>query len=67
VAILRKAEEFFYTHNPSPHEPYGVRRGLELAAGRMGLKLEDYEAIVRSDPEIAELQRLVIEDAKRRA
>lgn len=66
VAILRKAEEFMRTNNPSPSTPQGMIRALELAAGRMGLKLAEYDAIVKEDPPLQELERQVLEDARRR-
>jgi hypothetical protein len=66
VAILRKAEEFFYTHNPGANEPGGVHRALELAAGRMGLKYEEYARIVKNDAELQALEREVLEDARGR-
>lgn len=55
IAVLRKAEEFMATSNPS--EP---RRALELAAGRIGLKFEEYQAIVKSDDELMDLERKVL-------
>lgn len=67
VAILRKAEEFMRTHNPSASTPQGMIRALELAAGRMGLKLAEYDEIVSGDAELIELERKVLEDARRRA
>lgn len=67
VAILRKAEEFMRTHNPSPTTPQGMIRALELAAGRMGLKLAEYDEIVSGDPDLVELERKVLEDARRRS
>lgn len=66
VGVLRKAEEFMRTHNPDPSTPPGMHRAIELAAGRSGLSLAEYEAIVRHDPELAELERRVLEDALRR-
>jgi hypothetical protein len=67
VSVMRKAEEFMRTNNPPADSPEGVRRALELGAGRVGLTIEEYDTIVKSDPEIAELERKLIKDAKRRA
>ncbi len=66
VAVLRKAEEFLYTNNPSPNEPGGVHRALELASGRTGLLPGEYAAIVADDPDLQELERRVIEWATAR-
>ncbi len=63
VAVLRKAEEFLYTGNPSAHEPGGVQRALELAAGRLGLSFEEYARLVKGDPELEVLQQEVVDDA----
>ncbi|AKV02397.1 hypothetical protein AKJ09_09060 [Labilithrix luteola] len=41
-------------------------RALELAAGRMGVKLSEYDAIVGDDPELRALERRVIDDVRRR-
>lgn len=61
IAVLRKAEEFMATDNPSAHTPEGMRRALQLAAGRVGLTLREYDAIVRADDELIELERRVLE------
>lgn len=66
VAVLRKAEEFMATQNPAPRSEHDIRRALELAAGRVGVTPEDYVAIVRRDPELVELERRVLADARRR-
>ncbi|HEY8075032.1 MAG TPA: hypothetical protein VIF62_13005 [Labilithrix sp.] len=63
VAVLRKAEEFLYSGNPSAHEPGGIHRALELASARVGIRYDEYVAIMKSDPELQELQKLVIDDA----
>ena len=60
VAVLRKAEEFMATNNPSPRTPEGMRRALELAAGRVGLTIEEYDAIVKADDELVALERKVL-------
>jgi hypothetical protein len=66
IAVLRKAEEFLYTHNPGPSEPGGVRRALELAAGRVGLTYDEFSALVRGDSELEHLEREVVDDARAR-
>ncbi len=67
IAVLRKADEFMRTENPSPRTRDGMRRALELAAGRVGLTFEEYDVIVRHDPEVAELERKLLDDAMARA
>lgn len=67
VSVLRKAEEFMRTANPPPTSSAEIHRALELAAGRVGITYKDYASIVRADPEIAQLERQVIEAAKRHA
>lgn len=62
VAVLRKAEEFMRSANPAPTDEWGLRRALELAAGRIGLTLREYDRIVKADPELQELERKVLED-----
>ncbi len=66
VAVLRKAEEFLYTGNPSAHEPGGVHRALELAAGRVGITYAEYAAILKGDAELQALQQQVVDDAMAR-
>ncbi len=60
VAVLRKAEEFMHHANPPPVGEKSIRRALELAAGRTGLTLADYDRIVKDDPELQELERKVL-------
>lgn len=60
VGVLRKADELMANEIPSGRTREGVRRALELAAGRVGLSLKEYDAIVRSDDELMELERKVL-------
>jgi uncharacterized protein YdbL (DUF1318 family) len=41
-----------------------VARALELAAGRVGLTIEEYEALVKGDAELIDLERKVLESAR---
>lgn len=52
VAVLRKAEEFIASNNPSDPQ-----RALELGAGRVGLTIEEYRKIVDADHELLALER----------
>lgn len=67
IGVLRKAEEFMSTSNPSADTDAGVRRALELACGRLGLTFLEYRALADSAPELLELERQVIADARRRS
>jgi hypothetical protein len=66
VAVLRKAEELMASGNPAGDTEAGQRRALELAAGRIGLKLKEYDRLVEGDEEIQELQAAVMEAARQR-
>lgn len=66
IAVLRKADEFMRTNNPPPSDPVHTRRALELAAGRIGLTLREYDDLVRGDPELVALERRLIEDDRQR-
>ena len=66
IGVLRKAEELMSTANPSPDTDAGVRRALELACGRVGLTYPEYRALADHDPDLVDLERSVIADARRR-
>ncbi|MDB4935534.1 MAG: hypothetical protein JWP87_2506 [Labilithrix sp.] len=66
IGVLRKAEEFMSTANPPPDSDALVRRALELACGRLGVMWREYRSIVAADPELRELERRVIADARER-
>lgn len=61
VAVMRKAEELMSSNNPPPSE---ARRAFELAAGRVGLTIEDYDKLVKGDTELENLEAQVIANAK---
>jgi hypothetical protein len=62
IGVLRKMEELVAEGNlPTGQET--VRRALELAAGRAGLTIGEYEALVRGDAELVDLERKVLEAA----
>lgn len=67
VAVLRKAEELMFTGNPSGDTEAGRRRAIELAAGRLGLSLKEYEKLCEGDEEVQALQAAVFEAARERA
>lgn len=65
VAVLRKAEELMYAGNPPGDTAQNRRRALELAAGRCGVKVEEYDRIVESDEELMSLEAEVMDFARR--
>jgi hypothetical protein len=56
VAVLRKAEELMASDNPPPED---FRRALELAAGRVGLTIKEYDELIASDDELLALEQQV--------
>jgi hypothetical protein len=66
VAVLRKAEELMATGNPPGNTDIGQRRALELAAGRVGLSLEEYRRLVDGDDELESLEQVVLDAARNR-
>lgn len=56
IGVLRKAEEF--VTNQDPPEPL---RALELAAGRCGVKYDEYRAMIESDVELAKLEQVFLQ------
>jgi hypothetical protein len=63
ISVLRKAEELIDEGN-LPKGQETPRRALELAAGRVGLTIEEYEALVKGDAELIDLERKVLEAAR---
>jgi hypothetical protein len=64
IAVMRKAEELMSEQIPPATSDSTILRALELAAGRVGLTFAEYRALVKDDPELAELERKVIENAR---
>lgn len=64
IAVLRKAEELMAERNPPAYGDAALRRALELAAGRVGLTIGEYDGLVKGDEELMELERKVIENAR---
>ena len=59
IGVLRKAEELMAEGN-LPHGQATPHRALELAAGRVGLTIQEYNALVKGDAELLELERKVL-------
>lgn len=63
IGVLRKADELIAEGN-LPHGQWNKDRALELAAGRVGLTIGEYRALVKGDPELEELERQVLASAR---
>lgn len=66
VAVLRKAEELMASGNPSGDTEEGRRRALELACGRCGVRIEEYDRVVDTDEELQSLEAAVMNAAAER-
>lgn len=66
VAVLRKADELMAENNPPGDTDENQRRALELACGRVGVKVEEYDRLVDGDEEVRALEALVLDAAYRR-
>lgn len=67
VAVLRKAEELMASGNPAGDTETGRRRALELASGRVGVRIHDYDRLIEVDEELRALHNEVMEDARAQA
>ncbi len=66
VAVLRKADELMAENNPPGDTEEHQRRALELACGRCGVRIEEYDRLVDRDEEMQKLEELVLDAAHRR-
>ncbi|MBX3230248.1 MAG: hypothetical protein KIT84_24550 [Labilithrix sp.] len=64
VSVLRKAEELMASGNPDGGTEDGRRRAIELACGRCGVDVDEYDRIVARDEELMALQTNVMEAAR---
>ena len=64
VAVLRKADELIATDNPPANDEASLRRCFELAAGRVGLTFPEYEALLKGDAELEDLEKKVLDAAR---
>ena len=62
IGVLRKLDELVHSYNPPPSSAAAVHRALELAAGRLGLSLREYDELVRGDEDLIALERQVLGD-----
>jgi hypothetical protein len=66
VAVLRKADELMAENNPPGDTDENQRRALELACGRCGVRVEEYDRLVDGDEEVRALEAVVLDAAYRR-
>lgn len=64
ISVLRKVEEFLATNNPGADDEESLQRCFELAAGRVGLTIGEYEALVKGDSELEALETKVRDAAR---
>ena len=64
IGVLRKVEELVGNNNPGATDEAGLRVCFELAAGRVGLTIEEYDALVKGDPELLALEKNVLDAAR---
>src|SRR5262245_3679866 len=67
IGVLRKPDELRAEGNPPGDTEQGRRRALELACGRCGVKVEEYERMMHGDEELEALHATVMEAAFVRA
>lgn len=67
VSVLRKAEELMASGNPSGETEAGRRRAIELACGRCGVPIHEYDYLVETDEEVRALHITVMDAANRGA
>ncbi|HVJ93488.1 MAG TPA: hypothetical protein VM580_26990 [Labilithrix sp.] len=67
IAVLRKADELMAEGNPPGDTEQGRRRALELACGRCGVKVEEFERMMHGDEELEALYATLMEAAALRA
>lgn len=60
IGVMRKAEELMASEIPPPSDAAHIRRAFELAAGRLGLKIAEYDVLVKDDPELEALHAKVV-------
>lgn len=63
VSVLRKAEELMASGNPDGGTEAGRRRAIELACGRCGVLVPEFDRIVAIDPEMQALMTNVMASA----
>lgn len=64
VSVLRKAEELMASGNPSGATEEGRRRAIELACGRAGVRVHEYDVMLANDEEIQSLHNAVMDAAR---
>lgn len=66
IGVLRKAEELMAAPKGAPASEADLRSVLELAAHDVGLTFREYRALMKGDDELIQLEKRVLDDARRR-
>ena len=66
IGVLRKAEELMASPKHAPQSEADLDRTLDVAAHDVGLTLGEYRALMEDDAELIELEKQVLDDARRR-
>ena len=64
ISALRKLEELIGDDNPPVYDEPTLRLAFELALGRVGVTMDEYNVIVKNDLELTELERKVFDAAR---
>jgi hypothetical protein len=64
VSVLRKFEDLVSEGNPPAHDEASMHRAFCLAAGRVGLTIDEYRNLVKNDPELIALEKQVLDDRR---
>ena len=64
ISVLRKVEELISEEDPPANDEAGLCTAMKLAAGRVGLTIEEYHSLVKGDPEVEDLERKVLDGAR---
>lgn len=67
VSVLRKAEELMASGNPDGGTDAGFRHAIELACGRCGVLIPEFDKIIDRDEELRDLMANVREAARQHA
>lgn len=67
ISVLRKAEELMASGNPDGGTEDGRRRAIELACGRCGVHVDEFDKIIDGDEELRDLMANVMESARQHA
>jgi hypothetical protein len=66
IGVLRKVEELMATPKHAPRSEADLERALDVAAHDVGVTLGEYRALMEGDAELVDLEKQVLDDARRR-